>query len=336
MESAHSLLVDPLRNLRVMNGVKDQFYAEVDYERLENELNIPILTSRLEQLFNKYEQECPLFMVDECTTEGEYNNEDNCNPCLFSREHNSYRTEFEEMVSKKLVEKISLSHNRQEPINYTSFGCGDAFLETIIIAKALMHKPDACLNIHFIEGANRPYTSAADYLNVSREINTNQHMLNFGDRLNAYAQQIKNKEKLNDSVDEVQSQIVYTSLLVQKKRQQILSWLTKIFPEAKLSLSLHDIVDNYFTYLDKNNLPHADVVAAADIQDWQSIMRKSVTHYVTLCTKTLEKKPDSCNVWLAKDPRDQVSIDCIAAQKTNGARTINLNGLLVYATAQKL
>jgi hypothetical protein len=329
-------LIDPVQALYVINSVKAKFYAAIDTEDLEKELNIPKLTSRLEELFDEYDKQSPLFMFDECTVESEYGNEQNASPCLFSRKCNLYRQNFEECISRKLAEKKIAHQHLQVPVNYTSFGCGGAFSDLITITKVLLQEPDAHLIIHLIDGTHLPYTGAADYLNVSREITVDQKVLNFGDTLNVYAQHVKNKEQLPDSVSEVESHIVYTSFLVQKQYQQMIRWLTKTFPESKLSLFIHSLTESYFDYLDVHNLPHADVVSAADIQDWMSLMRRGVISYVTLCIKTLEKKPDSCNVWLAKDPHDKVTIDFISANKTDGARTINLNDYCVYATAEDL
>jgi hypothetical protein len=326
--TAHDFLKDSVKSLDEMNTIKDEFYAAVDKEKLESELDLPHLKNRLQLLFNEYEQKCPLFMIDECTDEAD--DGQNGFPCLFSRNCNDYRNSFEERISQKLVEKINQATGS---VTYTTFGCGGAFLELNAITKALMQCPRAHVNMHCIEGYNQSYIGAAGYLKITQEITLGQKMFDFGDTFDSYAEQIKKQEKLPDSVDEIKSQVVYTSYLVQKKYQQMLAWLTKTFSEAKLSLFIHNIVNNYLTYLEIHNLPHADVVSAADIQDWVSMQNKAVSSYVLLCIKTLEKKPDSCNVWLAKDPRNVVAINTVSPSAHSTSR---LNLTTAHITVEPL
>lgn len=206
------------------------------------------------------------------------------------------------------------------------------------MAKTLAKKPKAHLAIHLIEGNNTPYVTAVDFLGFSREITINQKPLNFDNSLSEYKQfMVSMGEELGCMTDdELHIQLVSNCMRIQKKNEQILAWLTKTFPDAKLSLFIHDFTDNYFNYLDKHKLPYADVVSAADIQDEMSLLRDSVTNYAKLCTKTLEKKPSAYNVWLAKQGYEKVSINSLSLNDLQGSEKIDLNGLSVYASIEEL
>jgi hypothetical protein len=325
------LLTNPVEGLTNIYATNKKFCNELQQERLEDEKDVLRFAEKLEFFVRKYEQENPLFLLGECTQNGFF-------ACIFTRSINpSYRERFEERVSQKLIEKISLNKQNESPINYTSFGCGGALSETIILAKALAKKPNAHLTIHLIEGNNISYVAAVDFLGFSREMKINQKLFNFNDKLSEYRKFIESKgETLECTDNELHIQLVSNCMVIQKKNEQILTWLTSTFPDAKLSLFIHDFTDNYFKYLDKSKLPYADVVSAADIQDEISLMRDSVTNYKKLCTKTLEKKSNACNVWLAKDDHEKVSINSLSLIDSQGAKKIDLNGLSAYALSEEL
>lgn len=325
------LLTNPVVGLTNIYATNEKFCNELRQDGLEDEKNVLRLMERFEFFIKKYEQENPLFLLGECTQNGFFD-------CVFTRSINpSYREKFEKRVSQKLIEKISSNKQDEGAISYTSFGCGGALSEVIILAKALAKQPDAHLIIHLIEGNNIPYVTAADFLGVSREIKINQKSLNFDDKLTEYKQFMVSKgEEIECTDNDLHIRLVSNCIKIQKKNEQILTWLTNTFPDAKLSLFIHEFTDNYFNYLDKHKLPYADVVSTADIQDEMSLLRGSVTNYAKLCIKTLEKKSNACNVWLAKDSCEKVSINSLSLINSQGAEKIDLNGLSVYALTEAL
>jgi hypothetical protein len=327
-----SLLTNPQQSLNDIYKTRHEFDAEAQKEDLENEKDILKLTNKIDILVQKYEQKCPIFFFGECNSGGFF-------PCVFTRSLNpSYRKSFEGRVSKDLLSKINSRQNTQDSVVYTSFGCGGALSEMIILTKVLAKKPDACLDIHLIEGNNICYVKVIDYLNRLREITAQQKSFNADDVLlgNYIKSVIPEKEKKEKTEDELKLQIISNSLTIQKKYQQGIAWLTKTFPNARLSLYIHDFTDSYLEYLDKHNLAHADVVAAADIQDDMSHMRKGPENYLTLCKKTLDNKPEALNVWLAKDNFEKVGITSLSLQEVEGAEKAEFNGLSVYVTSEKL
>jgi len=325
------LLTNPCKGLTNIYAINDKFCAEAQKEKLDDEKDVSRLTSRYELLVKKYEKENPLFFLGECTENGFF-------ACVFTRSINpSYRERFEERVSQKLIEKISLNKQSGSSISYTSFGCGGALSEVVILTKALAKKPNAHLTIHLIEGNNISYVSAVDFLGLSREITINQKLFNFNNKLNEYKQFIASQgEKFEGTDNDLHVKLISACLSRQKKNEQILTWLTKTFPQAKVSLFIHSFTDSYFDYLDKHKLPYADVISTADIQDEMSYMRGSVVNYAKLCTKTLEKNSNSCNVWLAKDGYEKVSLNSFSLQNSQAAEKIDLNGLSVYALVEGL
>jgi hypothetical protein len=259
------------------------------------------LITKYKAAIQKHEQTCPLFFVTECTQEE--NNIALNNNCLLSRTYKPhFREAFEKHTSQLLLEKLQSSPT--SPITYTSFGCGNAFQELIIITKALIEQPQAQLKIHLIDGCHSPYVSAIDFLAYSREITVKQNF-SFDSRLEEYEQYARNKE-LHDpeiqamSCQELRQQITLACLEQEAKYKQFLSWLQQKFSLAHISLYIHTTSSDYLNFLTKNNFRHADVLTATDIDDDESVKYMSLYHYAMLCIKTLNAKPDAKTAWLKK------------------------------------
>ena len=303
-----ALTSNPIQHLTIMKTTRDLF--ETKREMVETKQHE--LTQLIEQykaLLTKYEQVCPLFLLGECTKEiGNIALENNC---LLSRMYKpDFRQKFDQHVSQLLCNKLQASTTTNTV--YTSFGCGDAFQDLIIITKALIQQPKAFLTIHLIDGKNTPYVAAVDFLNHSRQIKT-EHEFSFGSRLAQYERYARNKEK-NDPViqalthDELKQQLTLLCIEQEAQYKQLLSWLTQQFSSSHISLYLHDNIINYCDFIKKNNLTHADVLTTADIEDDGSRMTNSIDHYYILCQKTLTEKPTSVNAWLGKLANNSVGI----------------------------
>ncbi len=299
-----SLIANPVQYLTNMNTALDAFKQEADNletTKTTDQHDLANLTKKYKAVIQKHEQTCPLFLLKECTKE--IGNIQLNNNCLLSRTYKPhFREIFEKHTSQLLIEKLQASSTT--PITYTSFGCGEAFQDLIIITKVLIKQPKALLTIHLIDGNNTPYVAAVDFLACSREI-TIKHDFSFDSRLEEYEPYARNKDKDYPEIQAMSHQALkqqLTLLCLEKEAQykQFLSWLTQKFPLSQISLYLHDQVINYCNFIKKNNLPHADVITAADIEDDESLANGSIQDYKILCGETLTKNPTSVNAWLGK------------------------------------
>lgn len=75
----------------------------------------------------------------------------------------------------------------------------------------------------------------------------------------------------------------------------VVRWLRDTFPNAEISLALHESVSSYRKYIEKYNISAADVVSAIDLEDEESIKNKAVAAYIELCEKTLQDNPEASN-----------------------------------------
>jgi hypothetical protein len=307
METAYIpdvLVANPIEYLIKAKTTYDAFAQEVqnlEATKTTNQHELANLITQYKAVIEKHEQTCPLFFLNECTEET--NNIQLNNNCLLSRTYKPhFREAFEKHTSKLLLEKLQSSPTT--PITYTSFGCGNAFQELIIITKTLIEQPKAQLTIHLIDGVHTSYVTAVDFLGYSREITT-QHNFSFGSRLEEYEQYARNKEKHDPEIQAMscqtlKQQITFACLEQEIKYKQFLSWLQQKFSLAQISLYLHDTSTHYFNFLTKNNLAHADIITTADIDDDESLKNGSINHYAMICIKTLNAKIDAKTAWLKK------------------------------------
>jgi len=305
MESTNNvdtLITNPIRSINTNNTIFTVFIKELNKPQKTTQLDLTTQTNNYKSLIQKYERICPLFLLTECISE-EGNTEHN-NNCLLSRTYQPrYRELFENHASRLLIEKLHTSPTNTA--TYTSFGCGGTFQDLIIITKALIEQPKARLNIHLIDGNNTPYISAVDFLNYSREITSDQTFFDFGSQLAEYEQHARDKEKDDPEImtmthTALQQQLTFLCLKKEAQYKQFIRSLKQKFSLAQISLYIHDQVNNYCNYLEKNNYTHADVLTAADIEDYVSITKKGIQNYMQLCSTTLTNNPESCNAWLAK------------------------------------
>jgi hypothetical protein len=323
-----SLIADPVQYLNTINTSWDMFREETYMLEATHQHDLANLTQKYKELIRKHEQICPLFFLNECTKE-EGNIQLN-NNCLLSRTYKPhFRKMFEEYTSHLLIEKIQTSPTT--PVIYTGFGCGGAFQDLMIITKALMQQPQALLTIHLIDGETMPYVSAVNFLGYSREIKIDQ-IFNFGSRLTEYEQHARNKEKHDPEIQRMSHQQLEQELTLlctdkEAKYKQFLSWFMRKFPLSHVSLYIHDHIFNYYDFIEKNNLAHADVVTTADIDDDESLKYESINHYANICLKTLNAKPTAKTAWLKKIDNDNVAILKSLLPKTKNATKIYFDGI---------
>lgn len=273
----------------------------------------------------------PISLLAECETGG---------MCVFDRSSKTgYREKFAEYVTTGMINQIN--EKRDQRVNYTSFGSGGGLQDMIVLTKVLAQKPDSSLNIHLIDRQNRIFVRALDYFKMKREIGVKQPDLDFfGHRFNEYVQIIKAEDlqPLIDAKDQLTSkhvkekddenlikhyerqissfpkdedlkvQLTTNCLQRQKRYKQFITFLTKTFPRAPISLFIHDSADSYCNYLNRESLGYPDVLVAADIQDQMSGIFNASIEYGKLCQETLKNNPKSFNAWLAMVRYDEIGI----------------------------
>jgi len=298
LELVNNLLSNPLKVLNDIEDIKKNFLEDQKKEQLNNQQDALSCKNTLLSLIKTYEKKHPLFLLGECVQgDGFLSGLLDCP--LLRRVTPSYRASFEEKVSQQLIEKIELNEESESPINYTSFGCGGAFSEFIILTKVLSKKPNANLVIHFIDHNYVFYVFAADCLGFSRKIIKNQKQFDFSNNLYKCRKYIASKGPMPQLSDnDFLIKLLSNCIQIQQQNEQFLRELMQSFPNAKLSLFIHESTDSYLKYLNQYKLPYADVFSAADIQDEMSVSRGSLDNYIKLCAKTLEKKSNPSNAWL--------------------------------------
>lgn len=307
-----------------------------DFEKeTENKFPQEIIT-----IARRYEKrKNPIFLLTECTREG-------FGHCLLSREENpKFRNEFEKSVSTALVKKIASSKGKS--VHYTSFACGGAFQDLVILSKTLAQKPNANLVIHMIDRKLRPFVIFHDTIGDNRKISPD-----FAIQVpeNRRATLIENARTIG--IDDIDDQAVENKLLTyvahtHMRFGQMLAFLSHSFPNAKLELHIHDAYEHYLHYVRENGQKYADVITTADIQDDGAA--QAIEDYFELCHTTLEHNAHSENFFLMKTSdknsrRKANSFSCynaaeimtLHAQQKEQAKKIIQENKTFYATRKKI
>jgi hypothetical protein len=310
-----SLLIDPRESFKDMQRVHDAYFEHVKQTYLYGEMDAGMLTNELNRLSQQYEQKCPLFLVDECSSI----KKEKFSSVLSRNFNHVYKKCFEEKVSQHLVEKIISQQNVCRAISYVNVSCGGSLSALVILTKVLAERPNAWLHVHCIEDDNDHYVAVADLLGVSRAITSNQQALNCNDdKFEAYVQGIKLLVPFTEA--EVRGMLVYDCCTVGKKYTQMIKWLSHTFPKAKLSLLVHESCKSYFDYVNKHSLAVADVLSAVDIEDKISCHRTGCSHnYVKLCAEILKKNANASNVYLLENEEAEAIISWASLSPIDGA-----------------
>jgi len=321
--SANAIVANPVECLKKIRTT-DKPYCQ-DLKNIN--LTLPTLKENYISCIKKHEQTCPLFLLDECT-QVTCSNKILTFPCAFSRLKNpAIRESFEKRTSDLLSNKINEAQGQL--VTYTGFGCGEAFQDLIIITKALMTHQKAHLNIHLIDDNNTSYSWATDFLNHCPEIKTDDIFLDFESRLPELAQHVR---EINQNIPEIQNmpsetlqqQLAFSCLKKEVQYKQFIKWLAQQFPESKIALYCHNVVQTYCNFLQNNNLAHADIITASDIDDQGAIEMGAICEYAALCKATLNAKPTSNSAWLIRT-HDYAAIAVARLLGTQGATQISFD-----------
>lgn len=286
------LLTDPINAIKKI-GKCTKTARDMSLLLLRREGCIASRIEGLEKIWQIYEEQCPIFLLEEC---------DSYYCCFNRKDHPYYRKYYERTVCQEISKKITSGVGKNNPVVYTSFGCGGMLEDMFVLAGALTQHPDAQFTIHLIDKDHDGYVRALDTFNISRQIALQQRPLGLSEDL-----------FLNQQVyEKLSEKLIFASLMIQKKGKQMLALLADTFPRAKLALYIHDLSDSYFNYLEQNGMDHADILVAADIENNEDNKNlpgdADFEHYKSLCVKTLEKRPNSANIWLSRENDNKVEI----------------------------
>jgi hypothetical protein len=287
-----ALLTNPLIALNHIYKVKETVAKKLDKdsEQLDSQAQLTLYKNLIAQ----YAKESPLFLLGECRKEEE-------KICTLSRAYQpEYRKLYEDAVVTSLLEKL----NKQQAVNYTSFGSGAAFQDMVILTKTLCQKPNATMQIHLVDTKHATYVAAQNYLgNKQHQITTEQNT-NITEILDELVQFVRENggATAEDSDLDIKDWAEQDIASNESHAQQFIKYLQTTFPGATLSLHLHSSTPDYVKYLDANTnvMNYPDVLTAADIEDEESKDNNAGGAYLYLCKKTLEQNRHSYNVYLNK------------------------------------
>lgn len=290
----------PSNALDIINTTEASFYKEVQsFRHADNKMVL------LQRLLEQYGKKYPIFLLGECMREN----------CGLTRKYwPQYRTAFEERAKSLLLEKLK----GEQLIHYVGFGAGGLFQDLVVLAKTLREQPSASIVINLIDPKFTPYVYCKDTAQINREVKEND-FLDIQPIKNDLLKQAREQwgSKNEDDVTIIE-EISATCLVQEATLKQFIRTLMHIAPEAKLSLLVHESTQSYLKYIEMNQLPSPDVIAAADIQDEMSQLNHAPQHYTLLCIKTLQKKPSTSNVFLAHNSKklNSASLETISLQET--------------------
>lgn len=213
-----SILDNPLTALEKAHATKNAFIKKVFFNGVARKESIN--THDMLNDIQNFEQECPFFLLDECS-EPQH--------CYLSRSFDeSFRTTFEDTVSKSLIQAMQARSNKQG--HYLVFASGYLFQDLIILSKTLAQIPDATLTIHLIDTEYAPSLEECTYEN------------HFDEAITTY----------------------YVPIL-KALFKQFTTTLQTMFPQATILLYVYGDHESYL-YTTKKKLYHyPDVVTAADL-----------------------------------------------------------------------
>lgn len=317
---AHQMMRKPrLLDLLLTNpkAALDHVYAVGDKWEQEKKrtLGSPETIARLTHTFA---EQCPIFSLGECRREDE-------DHCLLSRIYEPrYREIFESHVVTALHNKLQQSPAK--PVHYVGFASGRMYQEFVNLAKTLAKKPDAHLDVHFIDVCYGPYVGCRALLGDRNRL-VNSHVsidpTPVMKELKAEARKEHNFKNMTD--EKLENKIVDIVRNIETPAQQSIAWLSKTFPNARLQLHLHDTVDNYYQQVASASMPFPDVIATADIDDSGSLSMRSRLHYYQLCARALQANAHTDTIWLGKDYERRVgTINTVTLKEVPESKRVDI------------
>ncbi|HBL98278.1 TPA: hypothetical protein DDZ86_01395 [Candidatus Dependentiae bacterium] len=304
------IINNPKKALAYTSRLNDKFFANAEKS-----------PKKILELARQYEHDCPILLLGECMKE-------DWGHCILSRDYNpKFRDHFE----SKVVAAMSKRLEGGKTVNYVGFGSGGMFQDLVIMAKMLTKNPTAQININLIDPKYWVYVAMRDYLKNGREVGQKYDDTpteEFADYALKKVKEAVGTIEVSDG--EFKENTKTNATFEGMKYKQFISFLQKAFPNASLTLSIHESADKYLEYVDANNLPYPDVITAADIQDEMSF--GSLKDYFKLSLLAKKKQPSSINLWLSKGEENlNPELVTYSFKKLQGGEKIDIKGKLDYA-----
>ncbi len=313
------ILEDPEVALNHLSIINDQFESAFKTEKLDDCAHPDDQAlAKLTSLIQSYEQESPICLLGECTA----------SDCPLTRScQPKYREEFETRVVGQLVAKLK---SCDETVQYVSFGSGGMYQDLVILCKTLTSEPNASLSMHLIDLQNKCFTDMRDTIELDYQVKSDTYTdlsLNMEEIIKHTREQIKFFKEKPDHEIKKNIQITYAS--TENKARQFIAFLQKSFPDAELSLHLHNSNEAYLHYIATYKRPYPDVVCAADITT-DNLSDKAYKDYISLSDRVLKNKPESNNTLLAQNifgdkEKAKSSLITVSLHETDEAKQRELN-----------
>lgn len=235
-----------------------------------------ILTSMAQEI----EKENSIMFLTECQGK----------KCVLTRSVNPHlRETFEEIVSNNLVNAVETGDEKAQK-QYVTFASGYLFNDLIILAKTLSKKPEAHVAVHFIDPLYFIYEQFCP--EVQR---TPLEKIHFSDLQKQFEPaMIKKYPEKSDAL-----------FYMHRRFDEFTSYLNSQFPLAVITAYVYSHSQDYLNCVTSKAIPPADVIAAADNQDFNTPFPIDSTDflydYANLCLTTREHNPNSRNTFLSDE-----------------------------------
>jgi len=279
-----TVINDPLSLLISLEKAYQTFLPQIDSLVQEDTVSTQSFLQQLPKMVAEHKEQAPLFPLAESFFHLSALNRVK-NPAL----RHIFETRAADSLSKAFYE------HTDELVSFTSFGSGHCFSTLMILTKALMNKPDAHLHIHIIDSLYTLPVKTRKFLHIGQQVSVDFNIQDY----------IEHILPLKYDNAPLSKNSAYSIVKPEYTVSALLSQLCQQFPQAQLSLFMHSSTYNYLWYLKDHHLPHAHVITAADIKDYDSFGydAESEGDYRLLCRVTLFRNPSSTNIWLDHNGR---------------------------------
>ncbi len=261
-----------------------------------------------EKFWDAASEECPIAALSECTTL------ESGRSCPFNRLTNpTYRKKYEKRVVQRLIEQIDRKAGKT--VHYVSFGSGRLFQDFIILSKALSERPHASITVHAIDML---YSNVIKIFTALQDkdlgpLDQRKRWDAVYDGTKDIFSDISNAEKAK-RLRTATSLVFFYSI---RMANQFTNTLRTTFNKATIELHLYDEIDSFTRKIARDDsMGWPDLITTADIQDNKSICAFGPEIYQYLCNVTLQKNPQSANLWLVEERNQGVHL--LGYFKANG------------------
>lgn len=209
------------------------------------------------QVVSEYEISCPVFLLSE------YMNRSLLSDFII-----------EKRVSSLLVK---LGNIKDRPVEYVNFNAMGYFMDFIIAVKVLSQKPDANLSIHIIDANFTDYVFYRASFGSSRAVTQEEApcVVKIMSIAAAFARESLGPEYPYSAKKDYA--LLKNCFVIEEGARQFVSFFKRMFPNAHISLCLHESRYGYFAYIARQKIKPADVTDMAEV-DCCSLLQKLTLH----------------------------------------------------------